>query len=510
MGDVQDEVFALMARPQTFGPGIAAVERVDTHISALFLGGERVYKIKKAVRLPFLDFTTIERRREACEAELGLNRRTAPEMYRGLASVTREADGRLVVGGQGEPVEWMVVMNRFDQDTLFDRLADRGALTRELMRALADELAAFHRRARRRPDMGGRASLDWTIRTNDETFRAFIPEVFPAAAVDALTATSRTALDKVAPLLEGRREDGMVRHCHGDLHLGNICLYEGRPTIFDAIEFSEAVACIDVLYDLAFLLMDLEFRDHRRLASHAFNRYLEQTGDIGGMAAMPLFLSCRAAIRAHVSAAMAANQHGEAKERRLRDARRYLATATGCLAPPPARLVAVGGLSGSGKSRMGRELAPFLGAAPGAVVVRSDVLRKRLMGVDPETHLEADGYTPEMTERTYAALFDEAARVLAAGHSVVADAVFAKPEQRDRIAEVARLAGAPFQGVWLEAAPEVMEQRIVSRKRNASDATTSVLRQQLEYDLGEIGWSRVDTGRPKAESLRVARQVLGI
>lgn len=510
MGDVQDEVFALMSRPQTFGPGVAAVERVDTHISALFLGGERVYKIKKAVRLPFLDFTTLEQRRQACEAELGLNRRTAPELYRGLASVTREADGRLVLGGQGEAVEWMVVMNRFDQNTLFDRLADRGALTRELMRALADELAAFHRRARRRPDMGGRAGLDWTIRTNDETFRAFVPQIFAGAAIDALTAASRAALDQVAPLLDKRRAEGMVRHCHGDLHLGNICLYEGRPTIFDAIEFSESVACIDVLYDLAFLLMDLDHRDHRRLASQVLNRYLEQTGDLGGMAAMPLFQSCRAAIRAHVSAAMAANESGDGKERRLRDARRYLASATALLTPPPPRLVAVGGLSGSGKSRMGRELAPFLGAAPGAVVVRTDVLRKRLMGVDPETHLEADGYTPEMTERTYAALFDEAARLLGAGHPVVADAVFARRDQRDRIEAVARDAGVPFQGLWLEAAPEVMEQRIVSRKRNASDATASVLQRQLEYDLGEIGWTRVDTGRPKGESLRVARQLLGI
>lgn len=508
--DAQQTIFEFLSQPETYGPGTGKVERIDTHISAVFLAGSQVFKLKRAVTLPFLNFSTLAQRRTACQAEIALNRRTAPNLYRGLATVCRQEDGRLTLGDGGEVVEWLVVMNRFDQGTLFDRMAAAGRLTRDQMLDLTEVIAAFHQSAEPRPDQGGRGGIAWTIANNLESQRPYVPEIFSAAELDELAECSGAELDAVAELLEQRRKDGHVRLCHGDLHLRNICLYDGRPTLFDAIEFSEAIASIDVWYDLAFLLMDLDFRGLRRWASVVFNHYQQMTGDLGALRALPLFLSCRAAIRAHVAAAIACQHQGEEAEPYRAEARRYLAAALDYLTPCPPRLVAVGGLSGSGKSRLGRELAPFLGVSPGAVVIRSDVLRKRLMGVDLGERLDQEGYTVQMTEKTYQALYDEVAQALAAGYSVVADAVFARAEQREAIAAVAQRLGVPFDGLWLEAEPELMMERIRSRRRNASDATTDVLLQQLNYDLGEMTWRRFDTSGAKEDSLTATRQALGV
>lgn len=495
--DGQEAVIALLADPATFG---AAVTRIDTHISMLFLAGSKAYKLKRAVRFPFLDFSEIELRRRACLEELRLNRRTAPGLYLEVVPVTRGGDGRLAIGGSGTAVDWLVVMNRFDQDCLLDRLAAAGRLDHGQILALADHVAQFHAAAEAAPDFGGEQGLRLTIETNAQCF-ARLPS-FEAAEAGRLTEASLAALAGVAPLLERRRAEGRVRRCHGDLHLGNICLLDGRPTLFDAIEFSEDFACIDVLYDLAFLLMDMEARGLPEPANAVMNRYLERTGDLGGLAALPLFLSLRAAIRAHVTAAIPGGD-GEL-------ALAYFRRASAYLRPVPARLLAVGGLSGSGKSRLARALAPGLGRSPGAVVLRSDVLRKQLMGVAPEVRLPPEAYTPEVTGRTYRMLYEECARVLAGGQSVIADAVFADADQRRTIEEQGRRQGVPFDGLWLEAAPRVMEQRIVSRRGNASDATPEVLRRQLDYDLGDITWTRVDSSGERRQTLADAQKALGL
>lgn len=499
--DAQHDVFALLSQPETFGA--ESVEQIDTHISAVFLAGDRAFKLKRAVRLPFLDFSTLEARKQACEAELDINRRLAPALYHGLVAVIRGPDGRLTLGGRGEPVDWLVEMNRFDQDTLFDRMAQDGKLTRERIIEVTDAIARFHAEAPVRMANGGEAGLRWTIDTNATSFAAFVPAVFDGAAADRLTERSLQALAEARALLEARRAEGRVRRCHGDLHLGNICLFDDTPTLFDAIEFSDDIACVDVLYDFAFLLMDLDQRGLRALASAAMNHYLDLSGDYGGLPALPLFLSCRAAIRAHVAAATG----GDGKQA---EARRYLAAASAYLDPTPPRLIAVGGLSGSGKSRLGRDLAPFLGAAPGAVVVRSDVLRKQMMGVDIDSPLGEAGYSAEATEQTYDALYATAAEALSGGRSVVADAVFARPDQRRRIEEIATRAGCPFHGFWLKAPPDVMAARIVGRGRNASDATPAVLTRQLAYDLGEIAWSHIDSSGSKEQTVRAARLKAGI
>lgn len=485
----QGEIIAFLSRPEAYGGAVSRVERMDTHISAIFLVGERAYKLKRAVRFPYLDFSTAARRRQACEAEVRLNRRTAPGLYLGVAAVTRGADGGLALAGPGRPVDaavdWLVVMARFDQDTLFDRMAERGTLKESLMVDLAEAIARFHAEAEPRLDLGGKAGMSAVLESNAEAFAEAGPRAFDQGQAARLEAAMRAALERHGELLETRRADGLVCHCHGDLHLRNICLIDGRPTLFDAIEFSEAIACIDVFYDLAFLLMDLEHWDLRALASMVLNRYLELTGDFGGLAALPLFLSCRAAIRSHVSAAAAVGE-------RMPEARAYLDMALDFLAPPPPRLIALGGLSGTGKSTLARGLAPTVGAAPGAVVVRSDVLRKELMGVDTFTKLGPKAYRAGVTRRVYETLYRRAALALEAGHAVIADAVFARRGQRDAIAAVAGELGVPFQGLWLEAPVEVMERRLASRGKDASDATVSILRRQLAYRPGSTGWTRVD------------------
>ena len=503
---MQHETIRFLSLAETFGAG--AVQRIETHISIVFLAGKRAYKLKKVVRFPYLDFSTPEMRRAACEAEVAINRRTAPGMYLGVLPVTWDEPGGLHLGGGGEAVDWLVEMERFDQDSLFDSLARRGGLNRRLMEQTAGVLAEFHQEGERRPESGGRETTKAVIDNNAACFAQPGSEALERTTVENLNAASGRALGRLGGMLDQRRREGLVRHCHGDLHLRNIVLIDGRPTLFDAIEFNVLFADIDVLYDLAFLLMDLEHHGLGRLASIVLNRYLDITGDEDGLAALPLFLSMRAAVRAHVNAAAGAADPGRAAVL-VAEAGRYLEAALRYHSPPPPRLVAVGGFSGSGKSRLARELAPMLGARPGARVARSDVLRKRLVGIPTMTRLGAEGYTDEMTDKTYETLYGIVANALDSGHSAIADAVFAKPAQRRAVAQVAERAGVPFRGLWLEAPRRVLEQRVLERTHNPSDATPEVIGRQLGYDLGPMAWERVDSSGERHRTVEAAVDLLG-
>lgn len=512
----QSEAVAFLSNPASYGVAGGTVKRIETHISVVFLIGIRAYKMKRAVRYPYLDFSTLEKRRVACEAEIAVNRRTAPAIYLGVTTLRRGADGRLALGGEGTVVEWLVEMTRFDEEALFDRLVVEGKVRRRGIEDLADTIAAFHIAAERRPDADSVAGLAATIDGNAASLRPWDGSVFEKGATERLTAASRAALASTRQLLEARRQSGFVRRGHGDLHLGNICLIDGRPVPFDAIEFNDAFAFIDMLYDAAFLVMDLDHRGARRFANIFLNRYFDATWDPSaefrdGIALLPLFLSLRATIRAHVgaSAAAAMSDRDEA-ERRRREAQEYFTRALDFLVSAPVRLIAVGGLSGSGKSRLARELAPLMPGAPGARVVRTDSVRKRLAGKGLLDHLGPDAYGEEMTERTYGAVMEEIRTALVAGRSVVADAVFARPGQRDAMARIAAEVGVPFSGLWLEASPEAMAARIAGRQRNVSDATADVMRRQLQYDLGSIEWTRIDSGGSKSETLTRGRAALGL
>lgn len=481
-------------------------ERIDTHASTLVLAGERAFKLKRALDVGWMDFSTLAKREAACRRELELNARTAPGLYLDVQPVVKAGEA-FALGGAGAPLEWLVVMRRFEEENRFDRLLAAGRLTPRLVDRLADGIAAFHADAEVRADAGGYAGLARVARENARDLAAASGAV-PAATARALEEATRAALEAGQPLLELRREAGWVRRCHGDLHLANIALWREEPTLFDCIEFNEAIGTVDVLYDLAFLLMDFDRHGRRDLANRVFNRWLVEPAHLPALSLLPLMLSLRAAVRAKVAALGLEAVATEKRPALAAEARDYAERALAYLAPPPPCLVAVGGLSGSGKSTLAAALAPLLGAAPGALLVRSDVLRKRLFGVKPEERLPAEAYAPAWHERVAAAMMDEAAAALAAGHSAVLDAVHGQPRSQAAIAALAESQQVPFAGFWLSAPEAVLVARVEARRGDASDATAEVVRRQLAGGEPETDWHRLDATGDMAAILQAARAVL--
>lgn len=459
---------AVQAEAAAFLAHLTGAAPVQTHISAVYVGPEAALKMKKAVALGFLDFSELSAREHFCQRELALNQPAAPALYRDVVPVTRGADGALHLGGDGEVVEWVLRMAPLPPEAFLDNLPE---ISPDLLDAIADAVAVLHATA---PSHQGDApaAMARVIAGNRAAGMA--------AGLDLAVWRPEPLLEALAPLLRARSEAGFRRRCHGDLHLGNLCLIDGKPTPFDALEFDEELATIDTGYDLAFLLMDLEHRHGRAAANRVFNRYAAMTGDSGFVGALPLFLSLRAVIRAHVEA------------RRGQDAAAYLAAALGYLAPAPPRLIAIGGLQGTGKSHLARALAPEIGAAPGALLLRTDEIRKRLHGVAPETRLPAEAYRPEVSSQVHEALFAAAEGALTAGHSVIADAVWYDPAMRTAIAAVAQKTGAAFTGLWLEAPLDVLRVRMAARQGDASDADAAILMRTAAADPGRIGWHRLD------------------
>lgn len=504
----QDQTIAFLQDASNYGE-TGNVDRIDTHCAVIFLIGERAYKLKRAVKFLYLDYSTRELRRQACEAELRLNRRTAPEIYLETHSINRLSDGRLTFEHEGEPADWVVIMRRFAQEDVFDIMAAQQRLTPGLLRGLTDHLVAFHSGAEVTPQYGGASAMRKVIDGNLQNILKS-SAIIPVDLANQLTAISLAVLEEVASILDTRQIAGQVRRCHGDLHLGNICLFRGTPTLFDCIEFSDEIACTDVLYDLAFLVMDLWRRSLKAEANLVFNRYLDMAGDSSGITAMPLFLSLRAALRAHVCAAASTIQPSpDERLHKEADARHYLTQAMNFLKPHKPCLIAIGGLSGSGKSTLAQALAPDLGVAPGARVLRSDIVRKRISDVIPESRLPETVYTKEAHERVYRELEHRAAANLAVGYAVVVDAVFANADERCAIAHVAQQAGVAFHGLWLEAPTGKLEQRLEHRENDASDATVAVLRRQLHFDIGALGdWHSIEASGDALHTLMAARVVL--
>jgi aminoglycoside phosphotransferase family enzyme/predicted kinase len=495
----QSAVFDLLGNPATFG--VETVRRIDTHAASVFLAGDRVVKVKRAVRYPFLDYSTLDRREAACRAELAINRQFAPQLYRRVVPITREPDGGLAFGGSGKAVEWAVEMNRFDENETLDHRADRGEFDDTLAAKLASAVAAMHERAQPVDPETWIAAIDGFVADNTAAFQSH-GELFPSPSAAELDRQSKAALTRLRPLLRARGALGLIRRGHGDLHLGNIALLDGEPVAFDALEFDPVIAAGDVLYDLAFLVMDLVERGLVTAANTVLNDYFSASRrieDCDGIAALPFFMSLRAAIRAKVTAARLDLGGAHDRQEAAQSARRYFDLALELLAPAKPVIVCIGGLSGTGKSFLARQLAPTLAPPPGALVLRSDVERKALFNVAATDRLPPEAYRAEVSEKIYRLTTDKAARVARAGHSVILDAVFAKAAERSAIEAAAAAAGTAFRGLFLHADLPTRLRRVGARGPDASDADAAVARQQEEFDIGNVGWAIIDaSGSPEA------------
>jgi aminoglycoside phosphotransferase family enzyme/predicted kinase len=493
----QDVVVRALASGAATGDA-GPLERIDTHMSHLFLGPERVYKLLRQRRHPFADMTSLAARRRACDAALTVNRALAPGLYECVAPVTRDPQGEIRVGGDGEPLDWVVVLHRFPAGALLDEIARAGRLTPEMIAEAVDAVAAFH--ARQPPCRDAGSAEDWRgivqgLRRT-EAGGAGRMGVAPAGA-DLFAALDRE-ITRLTPLIEARTAAGWTRRGHGDLHLKNICLFEGRVTPFDALEFDEDLATADVIYDLAFLLMDLRARGLAGLANLAMNRYWDAARQPEpALALLPLCMALRAAVRMAVAA-----EAGDPAE-----VARYHALGLDLLRPVPPRLLAIGGLSGTGKSTLARAVAADLPGVCGARILRTDTLRKAAAGVAPTDRLPDDFYSPEARAATYGLLAGRVREALAAGASVIADATFREASARVAIDAVADEADSLR--VWLQAPADLRAERVAGRRDDASDMTAAMARTQTEPEGLGPAWRLVAARGPTEDLAREVLSLLG-
>jgi aminoglycoside phosphotransferase family enzyme/predicted kinase len=471
----------LLSNPAVYPYMPPAVKVIQTHISAVFLAGEFVYKLKKPVALGFLDFTTLDKRLAACHAEVRLNRRLAPDVYLGVVPITRLPDG-VRVEGEGDIVEWAVKMRRLpDESTLLQRVR-AGQVDADLIEAVARRIAAFHLAAERNQRIASFARFDVVARNFREVFdraEPFIGETAGRSVFNRVRSGTEEALARLRPLIEQRADRGAPRDCHGDLHLDHIYYFPDRPApgdlvVIDCIEFNERFRFIDPVADMAFVAMDLAFYARRDLARAFAGAYFAATGEEDGPALLPLYSAYRAAIRGMVDGLLLGEAEVPAAEREAARsrARAHWLLALGELEPSDRRpgLLLVGGLPGSGKSTLAREL----GECAGFEVIRSDVVRKELADLpvnEPSPPQARDAlYSPDSTDRTYTECLLRAERLLAEGQRVIVDATFRDELQRQRFVEAAVRYGARVGFIVCRASPETVRQRLEARKGDASDA----------------------------------------
>lgn len=472
--------------------------RIDTHISSVILAGDVAYKIKKPLDLGFLNFVSLDDRHSACEEELRLNRRLAPQLYLAVCAITGSTASPQIEG-PGPPIDWAVRMRRFDPDAVLSNAAIE--LTPRLVDTLAADIAQFHLSAAVDTDaLRSAESAGDAMRQNFAQIAARLPAL--PAAVGAIEEWTLRELERLAVTMRERRAGRHIRECHGDLHLGNIALIDGQPVVFDAIEFNAALRWIDTICDLAFLSMDLHHRSLDALATRLLDRYLQHSGDFAALALLQLYEVYRSMVRAKI----AAIRHAQLAERAERALVRtefdsYIELAARLSLPRSGALLITHGVSGSGKSHATADLVDQLPV----VRIRSDVERKRLVGEAATSDISArGGYSRELTERTYRRLAASARQVIEAGYIALVDATFLDRRQRERFASVADERHVPFVIIDCDAPASVLRERITRRRTrsdNVSDAGLAVLDQQLArrdpLHVGELARSiRVDPDRP--------------
>jgi aminoglycoside phosphotransferase family enzyme/predicted kinase len=482
---------ANMLRPAVFDHPVKKIELIETHISAVILTGDYVYKIKKPVDFGFLDFSTLEKRHTCCMEELRLNRRLAPDIYLDVVAITGTPE-KPVIGGSGEAIEYAVKMAQFPQSAQLDHRLAAGQLRLEHMDAIAHMVADFHQHIDVADDTMGFGTKEAVYQPVDENFRQIDEHIDTTPYAETLATLeqwSREGFERLATVFEQRKREGFIRECHGDMHLRNMLWLDsveggaegGRPLAFDCIEFNANLRWIDVISEVAFLVMDLQSRQQPPLANRFLNRYLEATGDYAGVAVLSFYLCYRALVRAKVDALRLEQKNLSPQERAqsLAEFESYLALASSYARSSAPKLIIMRGMSASGKSTVSQQLLD----AAGMIRMRSDVERKRLFDIAAGTHaggdIDAGIYTAQASQQTYAKLLELAAQVMSAGYSVIVDAAFLKHEQRLPFQQLAGSLGVSYTILEVTAPAEVLRQRIIARKNDVSDAGLAVLEHQL-------------------------------
>lgn len=481
-----NKVAQALLNPQAYPhPAAPEIELVETHISWVFLTGEHAYKLKKPVDLGFLDFSTLELRRHFCHEELRLNRRLCPDLYLDVLPLTDEG-GRIRIGGNGKPIDYVVRMVQFDRSLELDRLLRNDELTPQHIDDAACVIAEFHASI-------PQADPDSPFGRPEEVIKPMLANLHLTGEVarsdderDAIERLRQWTLNEHRRLTERlwkRKTDGMIRECHGDMHTGNMLIRNGRVMIFDCIEFSPQLSKIDIINDLAFLFMDLQHAGHAELAWRLLNGWLSKTGDYDGLRVLNFYCTYRAMVRAKVTSIRLAQETNEAeKQETLDEHHSYLHLALGYTERPEPLLVLTHGVSGSGKSTISAQLAE----AGGFIHIRSDVERKRLFGIgslEKSAEQGLDIYTPDATEKTYSAMLEAAKAALAGGYPVIADATFPTRDFRKPFIELAESMGCQCRILHFHASPDELRRRVRERHASGDDpseADLTVLEAQLQ------------------------------
>lgn len=460
------------------------IDCIETHASWVILAGDYAYKIKKPVNFGFLDFSTLEKRHDACREELRINRRTAPRLYEALVSIS---DVPVRLDDDTRPVaEYAIRMQRFPQSALLSNCLDTHPAPLALMDALAQHIADFHATASIAPldsVFGSADSVLIPVQQNIRQLREQIDDNVLHARVDRIEQWTQITFAQMRPLFTARQHSGHIRECHGDLHLGNIIELDGHPLLFDALEFNASLRWIDVVSDIAFLVMDLHRRAHPELGWHVLNRWLEHTGDYAALHLLPWYLCYRAMVRAKVAALRVAQLQGRDREIALAQCEAYLSQALRYTQPRQTALIMTHGISGSGKTTHSQYVVDHCGL----IRLRADVERKRLFGLPAlasSRHIPGGIYSETANEQTQHHLEQQARDILGAGFPVLVDATFIRQEPRQRMQAVARELDAPWYVLAFEAAPATLRARATQRSAGACDASEAdagIVDQQIAH-----------------------------
>jgi aminoglycoside phosphotransferase family enzyme/predicted kinase len=487
MPSVSSPLIASLLKPGTYDHPVEDIELIETHISRVFLTGKFVYKIKKPVNLGFADFSTLEKRRHFCAEEVRLNQRLAPDTYIGVVAITGSHAAPRLISDQAsvDAIEYAVKMRQFPSSAQLDRMLDRGELEGRHLDAFAWVIADFHQRV-------SVAGADLCYGDPDEVLRPVkenfpdlyrcLPDPASTERILALEAWTDAEFSKLRNGFASRKQDGFVRECHGDLHLRNLAWIDEGPLVFDCLEFNPELRWIDVMSEVAFLVMDLQARGQAGLASRFLNQYLERAGDYAGLAILPFYLVYRALVRAKVEGIRALQADVDVHEKGAAElaCRSYLALPQRYTQREKPRLIVTRGVSASGKTTVSNLLLESLSA----IRIRSDVERKRLAGLAAETDARAEVnrgiYDVAGSRETYARLLDLAGQVLAAGFTVIVDAAFLQAGQLQPFQSLAAKRGIACTIIEVSAPEAVLRERIVNRARGASDADLTVLEHQLK------------------------------